>query len=167
MGTVRVRLFGEQAEQVAAFEKMAAGPDTMFLGAFVRDYWATLGTDFPENWPENWRVMPLEQPSARPHLRGTLAMLNLPLENGAPLRFQIILGKPKTEAELDKFGQKLPPDIRKKYLAYGGEPAWDERSTVFGEIVEGMDVLDRIAAMPTDGEHRPLRAVPVRVVIDD
>lgn len=91
-------------------------------------------------------------------------MPNLPRENGAPLRFQIMLGKPKTETELDiGYGRKLPPDIRKQYLARGGEPAWDEHATVFGEIVEGMDVLDRIAAMPTDGEHRPLRPVPVRV----
>lgn len=167
MGTVRVRLFGDQPEQVEAFAKMAAGPDTLFLGAFVRGHWATLGTDFPENWPENWRAVPLEQPSARPHLCGTLTMPNLPRENGAPLRFQIVLGKPKAEAELVKYGRKLPPDIRQQYLARGGEPAWDEISTVFGEIAEGMDVLSRIAAMPTDGEHRPLRAVPVSVVIDD
>lgn len=162
-GDVRVRLFGDQAEQVEAFGSMAAGPDTVFLGAFFRGYWATLGTDFPKNWPENWRAMRLEQPSSRPHLRGTLTMPNLSRENGVPQHFQIVLGKPLTEAELDKYGRKLPPDIRKQYLARGGEPAWDERSVVFGEVIEGMDVLDRIAAMPTDGERRPLRPVPVRI----
>lgn len=162
-GDVRVRLFGDQAAQVAAFDQMAAGPDTVLLGAFVRGQWAVLGTDFPANWPENWQAAPLEKPSARPHLRGTLTMPNLPREKGAPLRFQIVLGKPKTEAELDKFGQKMPPGIRQKYLAQGGEPAWDERATVFGEIIEGMDVLVRIAAMPTDGAHRPLRRVPVQI----
>lgn len=161
-GDVRVRLFGDQAEQVEAFGSMAAGPDTVFLGAFVRGYWATLGTDFPKNWPENWRPTQVAN-IGRPHLRGTLTMLNLPRENAVPQRFLIVLGKSLTEAELDKYGQKLPPDIRKQYLARGGEPAWDERSVVFGEVIEGLDVLDRIAAMPTDGEHRPLRPVPVRI----
>lgn len=46
----------------------------VFGQVFVRGHWATLGTDFPENWPENWRAVPLEQPSARPHLCGTLTM---------------------------------------------------------------------------------------------
>lgn len=77
-----------------------------------------------------------------------------------------MLGKPKVEAEFGEIRTSVNTSANSISLC-GGEPAWDEISTVFGEIAEGMDVLHRIAAMPTDGERRPLRAVPVSVVIDD
>ena len=44
----------------------------------------------------------------------------------------------------------------------GGTPHLDGQYTVFGEITEGMDVLDRIAAVATDENDRPLQDVVIK-----
>ena len=45
------------------------------------------------------------------------------------------------------------------YTTLGGTPHLDGSYSVFGEIVEGMEVLDRIASLPTDAYDRPLKDV--------
>ena len=50
---------------------------------------------------------------------------------------------------------------RQDYITKGGTPHLDNEYTVFGEMVEGFDVLDRIAAMPTDKNNRPLQDVKI------
>lgn len=45
---------------------------------------------------------------------------------------------------------------RTVYMNVGGVPAWDGMYTVFGEVVEGMDVLDKLMAMPTRSNGRPV-----------
>lgn len=47
------------------------------------------------------------------------------------------------------------PEARELYKSVGGSPHLDGDYTVFGEIVEGMDVLDKIAAVKTDRNDRP------------
>jgi cyclophilin family peptidyl-prolyl cis-trans isomerase len=37
--------------------------------------------------------------------------------------------------------------------------------TVFGEIIEGLEVMDKIAAKPKDGYNRPLQDVRMKIVI--
>ena len=50
---------------------------------------------------------------------------------------------------------------RQDYITKGGTPHLDNEYTVFGEMVEGFDVLDRIADMPTDKNNRPLQDVKI------
>lgn len=56
---------------------------------------------------------------------------------------------------------KLPPisfseEQRKAYTTVGGYPSLDNNYTVFGEVIEGMGVVDNIAKQPTDQFDRPL-----------
>jgi peptidylprolyl isomerase len=51
----------------------------------------------------------------------------------------------------------------KTYTTVGGTPHLDGSYTVFGEIVEGMEVIDRIAAVRTDSRDRPLEDVRMRM----
>jgi cyclophilin family peptidyl-prolyl cis-trans isomerase len=51
----------------------------------------------------------------------------------------------------------------REYLKVGGAPHLDGRFTVFGEVVQGIDVVDRIAALPRDENNRPLKDVRMRV----
>lgn len=55
------------------------------------------------------------------------------------------------------------PEAIEAYTTIGGTPHLDGGYTVFGEVVEGLDVLDRIAAMPCDANDRPLEDVVYQI----
>lgn len=50
---------------------------------------------------------------------------------------------------------RFSPESREMYKSVGGAPFLDGDYTVFGEVVEGMEVLDKIASLPTDRNDRP------------
>lgn len=56
---------------------------------------------------------------------------------------------------------KIPDDQRNTYRTIGGVPRLDGTYTVFGEVIEGMDVVDKIASVSTDNSDRPLTAVRI------
>ena len=58
----------------------------------------------------------------------------------------------------------LTPAQREAYTTVGGTPHLDGQYTVFGEIVEGLEVLERIAAVSTDTNDRPLKDVVIEKV---
>jgi peptidyl-prolyl cis-trans isomerase B (cyclophilin B) len=61
----------------------------------------------------------------------------------------------------------IPEAHRQVYKTLGGTPFLDQNYTVFGEVVEGLAVIDSIAKTPTNALDRPLRDVrilEVRVV---
>lgn len=49
------------------------------------------------------------------------------------------------------------------YTTVGGTPHLDGTYTVFGEIIDGMEVIDKIAAVKTDKKNRPLGDIRMRV----
>ncbi len=53
---------------------------------------------------------------------------------------------------------------KKAYTTEGGCPHLDGEYTIFGEVIEGMAVVDKIASTPTDARERPLREVFIRKV---
>jgi cyclophilin family peptidyl-prolyl cis-trans isomerase len=55
----------------------------------------------------------------------------------------------------------IPEHHREAYKTIGGAAHLDQNYTVFGEVISGMDVVDRIAAVPTDGRDRPLEDVRI------
>jgi len=84
-------------------------------------------------------------------------------------QFYIVEGKKFTDAGLDSLetfrmkGRKIPADQRQVYRQIGGTPHLDQRYTVFGEVVSGLDVVDSIAQVPTSGQpfDRPLQDVRI------
>jgi cyclophilin family peptidyl-prolyl cis-trans isomerase len=53
----------------------------------------------------------------------------------------------------------------KVYTTIGGTPHLDQNYTVFGEVIEGLSVIDSIAAVPTDSNNRPLKDVVMRIKV--
>jgi cyclophilin family peptidyl-prolyl cis-trans isomerase len=78
-------------------------------------------------------------------------------------QFYLVQGRVFTPAELDMMTERgmgpFSEEAIEQYTTIGGTPHLDGSYTVFGEIVEGLDVLDRIASVPTDSFDRPLTDV--------
>lgn len=55
----------------------------------------------------------------------------------------------------------LTPEQREAYKTVGGAPHLDGAYTVFGEVVSGMDTIDKIEGVATDGNDRPLEDVKI------
>lgn len=61
----------------------------------------------------------------------------------------------------------MSEDKKQAYTTLGGVDHLDKEYTVFGEVVEGLDVIDKIAALPTDRNDRPIKDVKIKVRILD
>jgi cyclophilin family peptidyl-prolyl cis-trans isomerase len=106
-----------------------------------------------------------------PHLKGALAAARdmNPQKKSSGSQFYIVQGQRVDEAVLSGIehqkGMRYNPEQRKLYAEIGGTPFLDNDYTVFGEVVEGLDVLDKIATVPTDPGNRPLQDVKMKVKI--
>ncbi len=60
---------------------------------------------------------------------------------------------------------EFTPQQRESYTTIGGTPDLDNEYTVFGEVVEGMGVIDKIAAIPVDANDRPVKDVKMTISI--
>ena len=81
----------------------------------------------------------------------------------------IVQGKKLTDAELDQFsaqtGKKLTPEQRNIYRTIGGTPHLDGDYTVFGEVIQGLDVIDKIAVQPTGPGDKPLKDIKMTMKV--
>jgi peptidylprolyl isomerase len=63
---------------------------------------------------------------------------------------------------LDGYGEyKMTENQRKDYTTIGGVPRLDGTYTVFGEVIEGIETIDKIAAAPTDSGDRPVNDIKI------
>ena len=82
-------------------------------------------------------------------------------------QFYLVQGKVFTDAELDIIentrlaGRKIPVDQREVYKKIGGTPHLDQNYTVYGEVMKGMEVIDKIAMVATRKGDRPVEDVRI------
>ena len=72
-----------------------------------------------------------------------------------------LIGKVELEAESRKMEAKISPEVREAYKTVGGVPFLDNEYTVYGEVVDGLDVVDAIQAMKTNKQDRPTENVVI------
>jgi len=103
------------------------------------------------------------------HLKGAVAAArtNNPLKESSGSQFYIVQGAPVDEALLNQIETarkfRYTPEQRAAYLKYGGTPHLDREYTVFGRVIEGIEVIDKIAAVETGPADRPKRDVWMKV----
>jgi len=108
------------------------------------------------------------------HKRGVLAAAREsddvnPERASSGSQFYIVQGKKYTDSQLDsveikRLKRKIPGNQREVYKTLGGAPFLDQHYTIFGEVVRGMETVDKIAAESTskgDDMDRPLQDVRI------
>ncbi len=106
------------------------------------------------------------------HRKGALAAARLsdaanPNKESSGSQFYIVQGRPLTEGELVRNetmkGFYYPPAQKEAYLEHGGTPFLDREYTVFGQVIEGLEVIDAIAAVKTNSSSRPAEDVKMKI----
>lgn len=106
------------------------------------------------------------------HKKGALAAAREgdnenPAKASSSTQFYVVDGKPFTDEELDQveatFTIKIPENHREVYRTVGGTPHLDMNYTIFGEVISGMEVIDKIASVPKDDNNRPLNNIKMKI----
>lgn len=170
MGTIKMRLFPTQAPKaVENFKKLIEKKyyDGVIFHRVINDFMIQggdpkgTGTGGESIWNK-----PFEDEFSRDlhNFRGALSMANAgPGTNGSQF---FIVQKKKVEASLiDQMknitGDGFPSDVIKKYQEVGGTPHLDYRHTVFGHVISGMDIVDKIASTKADDKDKPMKEVKI------
>ena len=174
MGTIKMRLFPEKAPKTVenfvthakegyydgvSFHRvingfMIQGGDPEGTGMGGESIW---GRPFEDEFDVELR-----------NFRGALSMANAgPSTNGS--QFFIVqandcdpgLLSQMKEIGVNARGQGFPEEVIAKYAEIGGTPWLDYKHSVFGQVFEGMEVVDKIAATDATGERVIMEKVSV------
>lgn len=108
------------------------------------------------------------------HKKGALAAARMadqvnPQKASSGSQFYIAQGKSYTENELNMLSSRMGKAFNKQqmeaYTTVGGVPFLDYEYTVFGEIVEGLEVIDKIAAVEKDRRDRPVQDIKMTIKV--
>jgi cyclophilin family peptidyl-prolyl cis-trans isomerase len=106
------------------------------------------------------------------HKKGALAAARQsdnvnPKKESSGSQFYIVVGQVFSKNQLDGMAKNgrhsvFSQEERDSYTTIGGTPNLDLQNTVFGEVIEGLDIIDKISQVQTDSNDRPL--VDVKII---
>ncbi len=185
MGNITLKLYNETPKHRDNFIKLAS--DTFFDGCLfhrVINQFMIQGGDPDSKNPQAAQpigsggpgyTIPAEIMPGLFHKKGALAAARMgdnvnPEKESSGSQFYIVQGKVFSDNDLDMLearrGSKFTDAEREAYRTIGGTPHLDGNYTVFGEVVEGLDVVDKIAAVPTHpSNNRPLEDIKMKIVV--
>ena len=124
--------------------------------------------------PRYWEKIPAEIHFPQLyHRRGALAAAREgdfvnPERKSSRTQFYIVWGRTFDAEQLDRMEQRLamqgidlPAHVREAYMTEGGTPHLDGQYTVFGHVVSGLDIVDKIQRSATDSLDRPVEDVRI------
>jgi peptidyl-prolyl cis-trans isomerase B (cyclophilin B) len=110
------------------------------------------------------------------HVKGAIAAARTggpmnPEKESSGSQFYVVQGSPVNENLLmqteQRSGIKYTADQKTLYLKYGGTPFLDHEYTVFGQVVEGLDIIDKMAAVKTGASDRPVENLKMTIKIEE
>lgn len=173
-GTIKIRLFEEVAPKAVENFKthakdgyydgltfhrvmkdfMIQGGDPEGTGMGGESIW---GEAFEDEFDVNYR-----------NFRGALSMANSGENTNGSQFFIVQLDKVEEDIinQMKEAGEEsgYPDNIVKAYETLGGTYWLDGKHTVFGQVYEGMDIVDKIAAVETDGNDKPVEDIIMKKV---
>ena len=108
------------------------------------------------------------------HKKGALAAARMgddvnPKKESSSCQFYIVQGEKWDGSRLRmvelQSGKTFTKEQAEVYATVGGTPFLDGEYTVFGEVVEGLDVVDKIAGVPCDPMDRPVTDVKMKMTV--
>ena len=120
-------------------------------------------------------TLPAEFKEGLYHKKGALAAARKgdavnPGKESSGSQFYIVQGQVFSKEQLETFvkmgrHKAFTEEQIRDYTTIGGTPHLDDSYTVFGEVVEGLDVLDAISSVPVDNYNRPLEDIVIQVKV--
>ncbi len=181
MGSFTIKLFDETPEYRDNFIKLVSDDfyDSLLIHRVIKDFLIQSGAadtrhaghDDVVGWQGPGYSIPMKVVPGIFHRRGAIAASKLPNEQNPRnfsdgSQFYIICGRVFNHQELDKMEQqknmKFSAEQRRVYTTIGGAPYLDNDYTVFGEVVAGMDIIDKIAGVKLYNVDRPEVDIRIR-----
>ncbi len=185
-GNITIKLFNETPEYRDNFIKLVKEHfyDSLLIHRVIPDFGIQTGaadTRYAEKgdnvgWKGPGYTIPAHIVPGLFHKRGMIGVPRKPDRSNQRRRsdgsqFYIVSGRKYFDKELDELEQqnnyKFSAAQRKAYKTVGGAPHLDGSYTVFGQVVSGMNVVDKIVKVETDRNWRPLkdiRLIRVRIL---
>ena len=171
LGNVKVKLYENTPLHKANFEKLVKENtyDGVPFHRVIQDFMIQGGNiSIKDSSYVEGDKIPAEFISENIHKKGALATARTgdfvnPEKASSPTQFYIVQGRVFSEEELEKMeeynGKSWTPEQKEIYKTIGGTPFLDMDYTVFGEVVEGLEVVDEIAGVPTGPGDFPVSEV--------
>lgn len=177
MGTIKVEVFSDVKQHADNFLKLADEGfyDSLLFHRVIPTFMIQSGDPQSKNSAKGAMLgngdigykVPAEFMEKYHHRQGALAAArdNNPEKASSACQFYIVQGKVYTDAELDGIEQtqkrKFTEQARSDYKTVGGTPHLDGSYTVFGQLVEGQDVVEKITLVQRNNTDRPLEDVMI------
>lgn len=175
MGDITVKLYDATPKHRDNFLKLAKENfyDSLLFHRVISGFMIQGGDPLSKNAEpgvmlgngDNGYTIPAEFVDSIYHKKGALAAARTPNPEKASsgCQFYIVQGQVITPEQVSSLemqrGLKLNETQKQIYTTVGGAPWLDGEYTVFGEVVEGLDVLDKIASVKTATGDRPIENV--------
>ena len=182
MGTIVIKLYDATPKHRDNFIALVKQGfyDSLLFHRVINGFMIQGGDPMSKNAPSGTMLgmgggdmerIPAEFNKALIHKKGALcaARDGNPAKASSACQFYLVQGKQVSEAELfskeQQSGFNYTPEQRDIYKTIGGTYFLDQDYTVFGETISGLDVIDKIAQVKTDGANRPLVDVQMKMEI--